>query len=141
MRQHFEQYLKKTLVAGFMLFVGVWPLIVMDGFAQTSSAKTSTDYPAAGHTYQIEFGTMAFKNEYDPDRKHMTFTRISDGRTGTGEYTAVRVRRNLFWNSWVESDGTSVARVEDFDRGIVHAIVHFQNGKVLNLSGTLKKLK
>jgi hypothetical protein len=71
----------------------------------------------------------------------MTFTRLSDGRTGTVQYTAVELRPNLFWTYWVEADGTSVARVEDFEREIVHATVHYHDGKVINLSGTFRKIR
>jgi MoaF-like len=70
----------------------------------------------------------------------MTFTRLTDGRSGTVHYTALEVRRSLFWNTWAEADGTSVARVEDFESGKVYAIVHFPDGKIVNLTGTFRKL-
>jgi hypothetical protein len=102
--------------------------------------STSANYPAFGQVYQFEFGALAFKNDFSADGKQMTFTRLSDGRTGTVRYTALEVRPNLFWNYWVESDGTSVARVEDFEQGLAFAIVHFSDGKVINLKGTFKKI-
>jgi len=110
------------------------------GVARAQAQNTSANYPAIGHVYQIEFGALQFRNEYSADGKQMTFTRLSDGRTRTVHYTASEVRPNLFWNYWLEADGTSVARVEDFEQGRVHAVVHFPDGKVLNLKGTLRKV-
>jgi hypothetical protein len=129
------------LAMALMLLTAAWSLQIAKGFGQTPPVSTSANYPAPGHVYQFEFGKLAFRNEYSSDRKQMTSTRLSDGRTGTVQYTAVEIRPNLFWNYWVESDGTSVARVEDFERGTVHAMVHFPDGKVVNLSGTLRKLQ
>jgi hypothetical protein len=100
----------------------------------------NSNYPAIGHVYQIEFGALQFRNEYSADGKQMTFTRLSDGRGGIVHYTASEVRSNLFLNYWLEADGASVARVEDFEQGRVHAVVHFPDGNVLNLNGTLKKV-
>jgi len=116
----------------------MWSAEIGNGWAQPA---TSASYPAPGHTYQIEFGALAFKNEFNADGKQMTFTRLSDGRTGTVQYTAVEIRPNLFWTHWTESDGTSVARIEDYERETVHAVVHFHDGKVLSLNGTFRKLQ
>jgi molybdenum cofactor biosynthesis MoaF-like protein len=113
---------------------------LMSSAAVGQSATSSPSYPGPGHTYQFEFGPLTFKNEYNADGKQMTFTRLTDGHSGTVNYRAVEVRPNLFWNTWAEADGTSVARVEDFESGKVYAVVHFPDGKVANLSGTFRKL-
>lgn len=113
---------------------------VLASDAGAQPATSSPNYPGSGHAYQFEFGRLAFKNEYSADGKQMTFTRLTDGRTGTVSYTALEVRPKLFWNYWVEADGTSVARVEDFESGKVHAIVHFPDGKVVNLNGSFRKI-
>jgi hypothetical protein len=113
---------------------------LMSSAAIGQPATSSPNYPAPGHTYQFEFGRLTFKNEYSADGKKMTFTRLTDGRSGIVSYTALEVRPNLFWNYWVETDGTSVARVEDFESGKVHAIVHFPDGKVVNLNGSFRNL-
>jgi hypothetical protein len=105
------------------------------------TGTSSTNYPAPGNIYQFDFGVVAFRNDYSPDRKSMTLTVLSSGRTVTVQYTAVELRPNLFWNYWVETNGTSVCRVEDFERGIAYAMTHLHDGKVINLSGTFKKLE
>ena len=108
---------------------------------QTTSSGASPNYPAPGSTYRFDFGADAFRNSYSPDRKSMTFTRQSNGFTGTVQYTAMELRPNLFWNYWIDADGSSVSRIEDFERGVAHAMIHFHDGRVLNVSGTFKKLE
>jgi len=115
-------------------------LVLMSGTAAGQSTTSSPSYPGPGHTYQVEYGRFAFKNAYSADGRQMTYTRLTDGRSGVVNYTALEVRPNLFWNTWTEGDGTSVARVEDFENGKVHAIIHFPDGKIFNLSGTFRKL-
>jgi hypothetical protein len=122
------------------LFQSLMAAALMSSAAVGQSATGNSNYPAPGHTYQFEFGRLAFKNEYSADGKQMTFTRLTDGHSGMVNYRALEVRPNLFWNTWAEADGTSVARVEDFESGTVHAVVHFPDGKVVNLSGTFRKL-
>jgi hypothetical protein len=114
--------------------------VLMSNASLGQQASSSPNYPGPGHAFQFDFGRFAFKNEYSADGKEMTFTRLSDGRTGTVKYTVIEVRPNVFWNYWVETDGTSVARVEDHDSHQAHAMVHFPDGRVVNLSGTFRKL-
>ena len=112
----------------------------MSGVAAGQPATSSPNFPGPGRTYVFDFGRFQFKNEYSADGKQMTFTRVSDGRSGSVNYTAIEVRPNVFWNYWVETDGTSVARVEDHESRTAHAMVHFPDGRIVNLSGTFRKL-
>jgi hypothetical protein len=112
----------------------------MSGAAVGQPVTTSPNYPGPGHAFQFDFGLVSFKNEFAADGKQMTFTRLSDGRTGTVSFTAIEVRLHVFCNYWVETDGTSVARVEDHESRTAHAMVHFPDGKIVNLSGTFRKL-
>jgi len=115
-------------------------LVLMSGTVAGQSTTSSPSYPGSGHTYQVEYGRVAFKNAYSADGVQMTYTRLTDGRSAVINYTALEVRPNLFWNTWTEADGTSVARVEDFENGKIYTIVHFPDGKIVNLSGTFRKL-
>jgi hypothetical protein len=113
---------------------------LMSGAAVGQPVASNPNYPGPGHAFQFDFGLVSFKNEFTADGKQMTFTRLSDGRTGTVNFTAIEVRPNVFWNYWVETDGTSVARVEDHESRTAHAMVHFPDGKIVNLSGTFRRL-
>jgi MoaF-like len=138
--KRFIDFRKMLQMEGKMLLRLSLLMAVASLYSASTSAETATAYPALGHAYLFEFGTLAFRNEYSLDGKELTFTRLRDGYTGTVHYTTVAIRPNLFWTYWVEADGTSVSRVEDFERGLAFATVHFHEGKVINLSGTLRRL-
>ena len=99
-------------------------------------------FPAPGHSYEVRFGALSFRLDFNADGKALTFTGIGDTTTPkqTVHYTAVPIRPGVFMVYWTEADGTKVVHVEDFERGLVHTNIAGPDGSFTNLSGVLKAL-
>jgi len=105
-------------------------------------------FPAVGRSFEARFGDLAFRLDFDPDGRHLTFSAVgeqqtvSDGESGHQRvaYTAVRLREDLFLVHWQEAGGTTVTHVEDFAERRVHTNITTPDNDFLNLSGTLTPL-
>lgn len=101
-------------------------------------------YPAIGHKVEVDFGTVKFILDFK-DNKTMTFTGTegsSKNSTGTVEYTAVEVAKNVFMVYWHEPHlGLNVTHIQDYNKNIMYSNIAGPDGAFTHPKGMLKILK
>lgn len=107
--------------------------------------SSESRYPASGHIYEVRFGDLAYRLDFNADGQHMTFSSIGTSQpvaepTVTVRYTAVGIRPDVFMVYWTEPDGSTVVHVEDFERETVHTNITLPNHTFLNFTGSLKRV-
>jgi hypothetical protein len=116
-------------------------LVVSNAPCRAEDLKSDPSYPAPGHAYDLKFGDREFRLTFDPDGKHMSYTR-PDGSGDTLEYTAIEIRPQVFMVYWTEpKSGSHVTHVEDFERGIVWGNTARKDGTFIHSKGSLKLVK
>lgn len=100
-------------------------------------------FPAAGHSYLVDFGGgNAFRIDFRSDSE-MVFTKQAEPRKGlveTVHFTYKAVRDDVFLVYWQEADKTTVVHVEDFGQGIIYSNITGPDGSFFNGSSTLTRI-
>jgi hypothetical protein len=108
------------------------------------STSQTQDFPAVGHTYQVDFGAgNAFEIAFGFD-SDMTFTKLQEPNKGAVEtirYTHKKLRDNLYMVYWQEQDKTTVVHVEDFENGVLYSNITSPDGQFFNGYSELRKVK
>lgn len=107
------------------------------------AAEEPAAYPAAGKKVEVNFGGSVFELNFADDR-HMSFVGTTgqfQGVTDSVEYTAKKIRPNVFMVYWHEPKASdNVVHVQDFEKGVVFTNIARSNGEFLHLSGTIRIL-
>jgi hypothetical protein len=97
--------------------------------------------PLVGHSFELDFGEVAYHNTFDSDTR-LTFkpVRGAVGEAQTVSYTSVDVHRNAYFQFWQEKDSTTVSRFIDLGRGVVHGNITLPDHTFLTLQGTVRSI-
>ncbi|WP_375056667.1 MoaF N-terminal domain-containing protein [Zobellella sp. DQSA1] len=100
---------------------------------------TKNQFPALGHDYRADYGEHVYRISFSADGKTLRWAKDAetdfDAAAATEAYQAIPIRPGVFMVSWKEADGTTVAQVEDFENGTVHAAITLPDQTFLNLTG------
>lgn len=111
--------------------------------AVSAQAAKAPELVMVGHVVEVNFGQAAFDLEFHSATK-MTYRRAGGPNAGAGETVAVQIkpiRPGVFMLTWVESDGTTVVHVEDYEQGVVFTNITASGGQFIQWHGTLKIVK
>lgn len=120
-------------------------IVLVSFFSSSVLAGGAGDYPAPGKSYEARFGDTAFLLRFDADGKRMRFEDIGekpvDTVAQTVDYTAVKIRPNVYMVYWTEADGTTVVHVEDFEKRTVHTNITTPDLQFLNMTGSFTEVE
>lgn len=103
---------------------------------------TKGEFPAAGHSYEVDFGPgmqyiLDFKSE-----KQMTYRSKTDSNvTETVDISVTKLRMNLFLVTWVEKAGNTVVHIEDFENNQIYTNITMEDGTFYRKRGSISRLK
>ncbi len=109
--------------------------------AQTQTQPVQT-FPAAGHTYVVDFGEFAVDLRFESDTR-MSHTQIrgpEHGRKESVDITVEEIRPEVWEVSWQEADRTTVVQIDDFEKGLARMIVIRPDLQMVRMSGPLKRV-
>lgn len=113
------------------------PAAVSDSAVGPSAA----DFPAAGKAVEVVFGDAIIDLNFKDLNILSIYCRsgIFKGITETVQYTAVKIRPQVYMVYWHEPDSKlNVVHVEDFEHGTVHTNVAYPDGKFVHFKGSIK---
>lgn len=107
------------------------------------TAQAQPSLPAVGQTWRVDFGRMAFDLDFQ-SATSMTFTAAGGQQQGakpeTVAYTVTPLREGQFAVRWKDSVGY-VVHVQDYQAGTVHSFVTLFDGRPMESSGTLRRVR
>jgi hypothetical protein len=110
--------------------------------ASDSAVGTSAaDFPAAGKAVEVVFGDAIIDLNFKDLNTLSIFCRsgIFKGITETVQYTAVKIRPQVYMVYWHEPESKlNVVHVEDFEHGTVYTNVSYPDGTFVHFKGTIK---
>jgi phenolic acid decarboxylase len=110
---------------------------------QGTEQDQASDFPAAGHVFEVNFGgDYVFNLDFKSDTQ-MTYTGQVGAFVGvvdTVAITAVKIRPGVYMIYWTESDQTEIVHVEDYDNGVVYTNITPPGKQAVHFKGTLKQI-
>ncbi|AIY41776.1 Metallo-beta-lactamase superfamily protein [Collimonas arenae] len=109
--------------------------------AVSTAVVSDADFPAAGKAVEVVFGDAIIDLNFKDLTTLSIFCRsgIFKGITETVQYTAVKIRPQVYMVYWHEPESKlNVVHVEDFEHGTVYTNVTYPDGKFVHFKGTIK---
>jgi hypothetical protein len=111
--------------------------------SREDSIAAASAFPAAGRRYVASFPDFRFVLEFHSGST-LTWQQLdAEGRRGRFETVAIRVEPivdYIFLVSWQEANGTTVAAVQDYSRGMVLTNITRTDGSFVQARGSLVEL-
>lgn len=101
-------------------------------------------FPAVGHTYEVDYGGDFLVRLEFQSVSSLTVYGLKGKYAGFVENVAIMVtpiRPGVFMVAWQEENKTTVAHVEDFEKGIIYANITQPGNSFLRLQGPFKLVK
>jgi hypothetical protein len=112
-------------------------------YLKDSKAAAET-FPAVGHTYEVDYGGDFLVRLEFQSVSALTIYGMKGKYADFVETVAIMVtpiRPGVFMVAWQEENKTTVAHVEDFEKGIIYANITQPGNAFLRLQGPFRMVK
>ncbi|CCM79061.1 MoaF-related domain-containing protein [Rhizobium mesoamericanum] len=105
------------------------------------STQTTTRFPFAGSTFEVDYGDLVATNAYSTDENSLIYEITGGslkGATATVAFEWKELDGGNFVISWQEADGSTVVHVDNFEKGFSLSFFTTPKSDFYRLSGTLR---